>query len=128
MKARTFADLYAEAERHDDYWVAGLVHDFTEALVQRMEEQGVSRALLARRLGTSQAYVTQILRGEVNLTLTTLVKLARAVGAEVRLDLCEPASRSSKAVKPAAHQVGRGTARLGATASRSRRLPPAARP
>ena len=47
----------------------------------------MSRAVLARRLGTSQAYVTKVLRGNVNLTLATLVGLAQAVGREVRLDL-----------------------------------------
>ena len=108
MKPKTFADLYREAEKHDDYWVAGLIHDFTEALARRMEEQGVSRAELARRLGTSQAYVTKVLRGNVNFTLATLVKLARAVEAEVRLDLCTPAGRSSKAaervIRPLAQQ------------------------
>lgn len=96
MKAKSFADVYREAERHDDYWVAGLVHDFTEALSRRMEEQGLSRAELARRLGTSQAYVTKVLRGNVNFTLATLVKLARAVGGEVRLTLCEPAARPTE--------------------------------
>lgn len=55
MRARSFDDLYREAEQHEDYWVAGLVYDFTEALSRRMEEQGVSRTELARRLGTSQA-------------------------------------------------------------------------
>lgn len=97
MRRKTFTDLYREAERHDDYWIAGLFHDFTESLARRMEEQGVSRAELARRLGTSQAYVTKVLRGNVNFTLATLVKLARAVGAQVRLELCDPASRSARA-------------------------------
>lgn len=96
MSARTFDDLYREAERHDDYQLALLVHDFTEALVRRMEEQGMSRAELARRLGTSQAYVTKVLRGNVNFTLATLAKLGRATGAQVRLDLCEPAKRPSE--------------------------------
>jgi transcriptional regulator with XRE-family HTH domain len=100
VTAKTFADLYREAEKHDDYWVAGLIHDFTEALARRMEEQGVSRAELARRLGTSQAFVTKVLRGNVHLTLATLVKLARAVGGEARLDLGKPANRrADKATK-----------------------------
>jgi transcriptional regulator with XRE-family HTH domain len=124
MKAKTFADLYEEAERHDDYWVAGLVHDFTESLVQRMEEQGVSRALLARRLGTSQAYVTKILRGDVNFTLATLVKLARAVGAQVRLDL-EPGSRLSKTARPVARKTGRRAAKLAAATIGSPQQPAA---
>jgi transcriptional regulator with XRE-family HTH domain len=64
-----------------------------------MGEQGVSRAELARRLGTSQAYVTKVLRGNVNFTLAALVKLARAVGGEVRLSLVEPARPSAKPAK-----------------------------
>jgi hypothetical protein len=41
-----------------------------------------------------------VLRGNVNFTLATLVRLARAVGGEVRLDLGEPERRSSKAAEP----------------------------
>jgi transcriptional regulator with XRE-family HTH domain len=96
MKTRSFDELYREAEQHDDYWVAGLVHDFTETLSRRMEEQGLSRADLARRLGTSQAYVTKVLRGNVNFTLASLVKLARAVGSEVRLSLGDSAVRPTE--------------------------------
>jgi hypothetical protein len=44
MKPRAVADLYREAEKHDDYRVAGLVHDFTEALArQRQLHPGDSR-------------------------------------------------------------------------------------
>jgi transcriptional regulator with XRE-family HTH domain len=109
VKPKTFADLYQEAERHDDYWVARIVHDFTEAVTRRMEERGVSRAELARRLGTSQAYVTKVFRGNVNFTLATLVKLARATGAEVRIELSEPASRAAKAAESGSRgRAGRG--------------------
>jgi transcriptional regulator with XRE-family HTH domain len=120
MTAHSFADLYREAKEHDDYWVAGLVHDFTEALARRMEEQGVSRAELARRIGTSQAYVTRVLRGNVNFTLATLVKLARAVGGEVRLDLRQPAARVTKPAVPAARAATTHRAVIGARVARAR--------
>jgi transcriptional regulator with XRE-family HTH domain len=101
MKAKSFTDLSREAERHDDYRVAGLVTEFTECLSRRMEEHGVSRTELARRLGTSQAYVTKVLRGNVNFTLATLVKLALAVGAEVRRSPCDPSARATeRATRP----------------------------
>lgn len=90
MKPKSFAELYREAERHDDYWVASVAHGFLEDVVRGMEQAGISRAELARRLGTSPAYVTKILRGNVNFTLASLVKLARAVGGELRLAI-EPA-------------------------------------
>ncbi|HVF60486.1 MAG TPA: helix-turn-helix transcriptional regulator [Thermoanaerobaculia bacterium] len=87
MKPTTFPDLLKEAERHEDYWVAGAILAFTEDLTRAMEREGVSRAELARRLGATPAYVTKILRGNVNFTLATMVRLARALGAELHVQL-----------------------------------------
>lgn len=128
MKSRTFDDLYRDAERHDDYILARLVHDFTEALVRRMEEQGMSRAELARRLGTSQAYVTKVLRGNVNFTLATLVRLGQATGAEVRLDLCDSAKSSAEKAEPLGRRAGRRRESPPEPAPRPSRAPAVARP
>ena len=87
MKPRTFPELFQEAERHEDYWVTGAILDFTEGVVREMERQGLSRAELARRLGATPAYVTKILRGKGNFTLGTMVRLARALGAELSIGL-----------------------------------------
>ena len=87
MKPRTFPALFEEAERHEDYWVSGAILAFTEDLARVMERDGVSRAELARRLGSTPAYVTKILRGNVNFTLATMVRLARALGAELQVQL-----------------------------------------
>lgn len=87
MKPKTFPELFAEAERHEDYWVSGAILAFTEDLTHAMEREGVSRAELARRLGSTPAYVTKILRGNVNFTLATMVRLARALGADLQLQL-----------------------------------------
>lgn len=94
MKTRTFEDLYREAESHDDYWLAGIGQGFTEALFALMEQQGISRSELARRLGSSPAYVTKILRGNTNFTLATMSRLSRAVGADLRIQL-EPRTPAS---------------------------------
>ena len=79
MKPQTFAELFHEAEQHEDYWVAGAIVEFTEDLVRKMDRQNVTRTELARRLGTSPAYVTKILRGKVNFTLGTMARLARVL-------------------------------------------------
>jgi len=39
MKPRSFSDLYREAERHQDYWVAGAILAFTESVVREMARQ-----------------------------------------------------------------------------------------
>lgn len=60
---------------------------FAEELCRLMEEQGLSHAQLAERLGTSRAYITRILRTDYNLTAETMVKLAQALDARVELSL-----------------------------------------
>lgn len=87
MKAKSFDDLYQEAERHDDYWLAGRTQAFAEEIFVLMERQDVTRSELARRLGTSPAYITKILRGNANFTLASMERLARALGADLRIQL-----------------------------------------
>jgi len=87
MTEITFKQMFAEARRMPEYWEEGAVLDFTEALYIAMEEQGVTRAELARRLGTSQAYITRVLSGNANFTLKTMSKLALALGLQLEVGL-----------------------------------------
>ncbi len=52
-----------------------------------MEASGVTRAELARRLGTSRAHVSALLNGERNLTLRTLREIASALDMRLEVDL-----------------------------------------
>src|SRR5689334_15908008 len=87
LKLKSFPDLFAEAETHVDYWVSGAILEFTESLVREMERQGVNRSELARRIGATPAYVTKILRGKANFTLETMVRLARALAADLHVQI-----------------------------------------
>jgi transcriptional regulator with XRE-family HTH domain len=87
MSESNFRELFRKAEESLTYQVEGSILDFTEDLCGVMNEQGVTRAELARRLGTSPAYVTKILRGRSNFTLASMVRVATALGCEVRLHL-----------------------------------------
>ena len=66
MTSRSFKQLFEAAELRPEYWEEGAILDFTEALYDAMQRQGVTRAELARRLGTSQAYITRVLSGNAN--------------------------------------------------------------
>ncbi|MHB1047841.1 MAG: helix-turn-helix domain-containing protein [Thermoanaerobaculia bacterium] len=87
MTATTFRELFREAEKTLEYNVEGSIMDFTEDLCRVMAEKNVSRAELARRIGTSPAYVTKILRGSSNFTLSSMVRVAMALESEVRIHL-----------------------------------------
>ena len=73
-----YRKMFQEAEASVDYWAAEPVLDFTRDLCRLMEEKKMSRAELARRIGTSRAYITRLLAGSANFTLATMVKLAMA--------------------------------------------------
>ncbi len=57
-----------------------LILAITEAISELLEETGVSRADLARRLGKSKGFVSQILAGDRNLTLRTIADVFDALG------------------------------------------------
>jgi transcriptional regulator with XRE-family HTH domain len=63
------------------------------------KSRGLTQAALARRSGVSQPMIAQIESGKLNnLTLKTLARTARALGASLRIDLIsrfEPNDRHS---------------------------------
>jgi transcriptional regulator with XRE-family HTH domain len=87
MKKKSFKELIDEAKGRDTYWTASMILDFTEGLHKIMEANGVTRSDLARRLGVSPAYITKVLRGNVNFTVDSMVRLARAAGGEVSIHI-----------------------------------------
>ena len=82
-----FHNLVDEARQSPDYWVEIPIIEFTQEISALMEKQGMSRAELARRLGSSRAYVTKLLDGSANFTLYTMTKVAMALGAAVHVHL-----------------------------------------
>ena len=80
-----YRELFRRAEASPDYWNAVAAYEFVRELERRLEEQGVSRAELARRLGSSKAYVTKVLSADANFTLATMNRLAAAVGGTVHV-------------------------------------------
>lgn len=83
----TFDEHLAEARRHPEYWAFLGALEFVDDLVAEMDAQGVSGAELARRMGTSRAWVSRVLAGECNLTFASMSKLALALGMRVTTQL-----------------------------------------
>lgn len=88
-KSSLFATLFAEAEKRDEYHVAGIKIEIAEQIYTMMEKRGVSQSDLARRLGKNRAYISKILKGTTNFTVDTLVRIARKLNAEWDIQLCE---------------------------------------
>jgi transcriptional regulator with XRE-family HTH domain len=60
-----------------------LILDSTELISELMHEKGLTRADLAKLVGKTRAFVTQVLAGNRNMTLRTLADLAFALDGRV---------------------------------------------
>jgi plasmid maintenance system antidote protein VapI len=58
-----------------------------ETIFCAMRQREVSKAELARRMGKSRAHVTQILRGDANFTLDSLVRISTALDSRLEMHL-----------------------------------------
>ena len=67
-----------------------LILDVTEQLAGALENSGVTRAELARRMGRTPGFVSQVLNGGRNLTLRTIADIAGALSLRPSLKVsCE---------------------------------------
>ena len=64
-----------------------LVYNVTEDLLVQMEKQGLNKQQLARKIGKSRSYVTQLLSGKRNMTLGSLSDICYYLNIEPKLNL-----------------------------------------
>ena len=76
-----------------------LILDVTEQLAGALENGGVTRAELARRMGRTPGFVSQLLGGGRNLTLRTVADIAAALSLRPSFKL------SSRRISAAAETV-----------------------
>lgn len=78
-----------EAKSDDFYWVEVAKLDFSQELERQRRLQGLSYSALAKKLGTSAAYISKVFRGDANLTIESMVKLARASGGKLSIQVAD---------------------------------------
>ncbi len=77
---------FVESAKNDDfYWVEKIKLDFAIELDRCRRDLNMTAAEFAKELGVSRAYMSKLFRGDVNLTIKSMVKLARAAGARISL-------------------------------------------
>jgi transcriptional regulator with XRE-family HTH domain len=82
-----------EAQQSPEFAAEQVKLDFAVALERRMSQQGITRAELARKLGTSAAAITQTLRGDANLSIERMARLAQALDAALHVHLAPVSSQ-----------------------------------
>ncbi len=91
-RRESYRNMIERVESSVEYKVDAAALEFVDELVRCMREAGVNQAEVARRLDTSEPYVSKVLRGDANFTLATMVKLAAAVGHDVHVQLAPAGS------------------------------------
>ncbi|MEO6789123.1 MAG: helix-turn-helix transcriptional regulator [Chthoniobacteraceae bacterium] len=111
--SETFKSFFDKSRKSLGYWEERAILDFTEGLLERLEQQGVSKTTLAERLGVSLPYVMKLIGGSNNFTMRTMVKVARALGARLHFELKDDvrAKPERKAKKEAASKLVPSAAR-----------------
>lgn len=63
-----------------EYWIAQIQMAIYKCALDFMEDSGKNRSQLAEYLGVSKGYVTQLLSGDYNYSLSKLVETSMAFG------------------------------------------------
>lgn len=61
----------------------------TELICKVMDENGVTRAELARRLGKSKGYVTKLLDGQIDMSIRVISDIFTVLGKSLCLSIVE---------------------------------------
>jgi len=78
--------FFVESAKNDDfYWIEKIKLDFAIELDRCRRDLDMTAAEFAKELGVNRAYMSKLFRGDVNLTIKSMVKLARTVGARISL-------------------------------------------
>lgn len=94
------------------YAQEGLILEISEMIWGELQKRDWNQVQLAQALGTSKAYVSQLLNGSRNMTLRTLSDIAFALSLEVKVGLCEHGNAGvwesiDKVLERRPHIVGR---------------------
>ena len=79
----TYERLISDPKRRQQIEEEEFILKLTEKLCEMMKEQGITRSQLAEKLGTSRAFISQLLNGGRNMTLRTLFRLSRSLDSDV---------------------------------------------
>jgi len=83
MIGRKHHKTFEGIKESDEFLLEELRIYIIEEIITLMEAERIDQAELARRLKASRAYVTKLFNTNINLTLASLNKIAKALGTRV---------------------------------------------
>lgn len=92
--SKTLKGFIEKARESDSYWVEDAKLKFAVALDIQRKAAGMTYKAVADKLGTSAAYITKVFRGDSNVTIESMVKLARATGGGLDVRIIDTAAEA----------------------------------
>lgn len=87
-----FAKIYDKVKDTFEYKLQNLSIELTENVLKIMENKGINRNDLAKKLGVSRASVTQFFNEGSNITIKRLLKISEALDCEIQINLSPKAN------------------------------------
>ena len=72
----------AQWRRDNEYWLKYARH-ITLQVLRTMDDQSITQVELAKRMGCTQQYVSNLLKGSSNMTLETIARLENALSIDL---------------------------------------------
>ena len=72
----------AQWRQDNEYWLK-YARIITLQVLRSMEEQSVTQVELARRMGCTQQYISNLLKGSSNMTIETIARLENALNIDI---------------------------------------------
>ena len=110
-----------ELKASEDYAIQKAQNAFAVEVEHAMMKENVNRSELAEKLGSSPAYITKVLRGDANLTIATMAKLARALDYNLTVGIRKKAAQEEFSSWLAKYQTKKFTGREDVVARTSKR-------
>lgn len=79
--------LISDYKSSDDYWVEAAKLQFAVNLEKQRKFSKITYKTIADKICSSSAYISKIFRGDTNLTIESMVKLARATGGHLDIQI-----------------------------------------
>jgi len=89
MTIKSYRALVRTSKDTDSYWIEHAKLDFAFGLNHQLKRIGMANTDLAKTLGVKPPYISRVMRGEENLTIGSMVKLVRATGGKLHLQVAD---------------------------------------
>lgn len=82
-----YKDLLKKVKDSHEYWAEVFTLELIDNINELMEEKNINQKELAKKVGTSEAYISKVLNGYENLSINSIAKIAIAFDAAPHVHL-----------------------------------------